>query len=59
MPTDVLSALEARRSAEKRRRANEALAAAILPLMACILVIILVLEWPSFGYAVALSGVLE
>ena len=58
MPTDVLFALEARRIAESKGQPNEALAAAILPLLACLLMIFLVIEWPAFQSALILSGTL-
>jgi hypothetical protein len=58
MPTDVLLALEARRIAEAKDRANEALAAAILPLLASLLVIFMVVEWPALQSALILSGTL-
>jgi hypothetical protein len=58
MPTDVLLALEARRIAEAKGRANEALAAAILPLLASLLVIFMVVEWPALQSALILSGTL-
>ena len=58
MPTDVLLALETRRLAETKDRANEALAAAILPLLASLLVIFMVLEWPALRSALILSGTL-
>jgi hypothetical protein len=58
MPTDVLLSLQTRRIAENKERANEALAAAILPLLACLLMIFLVIEWPAFQSALILSGTL-
>jgi hypothetical protein len=58
MPTDVLFALEARRIAESKGQPNEALAAAILPLLGCLVTIFSIIEWPALQSALVLSGTL-
>ena len=58
MPTDVLFALETRRIAERKGQPNEAMAAAILPLLACLVMIFSVIEWPALQSALILSGTL-
>ena len=56
MPTDILLALEIRRRADCEARPLAALAAALLPALAGIVVIVLCLEYPSIQAALILSG---
>ena len=56
MPTDILLALEIRRRADCEVRPLAAIAAALLPALAGIVVLVLCLEYPSIQAAVILSG---